>query len=357
MNFKNINLKFLLDINNQLYVHLAFWIGYYLYRVYLYIDIYDNTVYVQFFELFAKIFAVYANLYVLMPFFLKKNKVLYYGLGLIPLFALAVFMQLQVIEWMIKASLYINFNPKFLYSPKKIFSVTYGIVVFVFFVTIAKILKDSYLNQQINQALLQEKLETELKFLKAQINPHFFFNTLNNVYALILAKSDQAADVIVKLSNLMSYMLYETNLPEVSLKKELDYLQDYIELEKLRFGEEMSVFFEVHGESEGLQIAPMLLIPFVENSFKHSVTGGNEKIWIHLEITIKSSVFHFQIRNSLHQVALDNPEKTKAGGIGLKNVRRRLDLLYKNRYSLDIQQNTDSFSVNLVIHVNPQNNG
>lgn len=352
MKLKNINLEFLLDINNRLYVHIAFWVSYYLYRVYLYIDVYDNTIQVQFFELFVKIFAVYANLYILMPFFLKKEKNLYYGISLVALIILSGAMQLQVVAWMIEAELYVNFNPELLYSSRKVFNVTSNIVSLIFLVMVAKIMKDNYINQQINQALLQEKLEHELKFLKAQINPHFFFNTLNSLYALILNKSDLAVEVIVKLSNLMSYMLYETNQDEVLLDKELDYLGDYIELEKLRFGDELEVNYQIQGLLDHKYIAPMLLIPFVENSFKHSVSGGTEKIKIDIDAQMDRGIFYFQIKNSLSLQAISNTQKTKTGGIGLKNVRRRLDLLYKDAYSLDIQQSTDNFVVNLTINLN-----
>lgn len=352
MKLKKIDLEFLLNINNRLYVHLAFWIGYYLYRVYLYINIYDNTIYVQFFELFVKVFAVYVNLYVLMPLFLKREKNLFYGISLVGLFILSGYLQLKVVEIMIEAKLYVNFNPELLYSSKKVFNVTSNIVSVVFLVTVAKILKDNYINQQINQILLQEKLENELKFLKAQINPHFFFNTLNSLYALALSKSDLAVEVIVKLSNLMSYMLYETNQDEVLIDKELDYLNDYIELEKLRFGDELEVKYHVEGQSETIQIAPMLLIPFVENAFKHSVSGGTEKIQIDIEAIIKEGFFYFHIENTLNIQALANTEKPKLGGIGLKNVRRRLDLLYKDKYSLDTQQHKDYYAVDLMINLN-----
>ena len=352
MKLKNINLDFLLDINNRLYVHIGFWLSYYLYRVYLYINIYENTIQVQFFELFVKIFAVYVNLYILMPLFLKKQKNLYYGISLIALIILSGTLQLQVVAWMIEVELYVNFNPDLLYSSRKVFNVTSNVVSMVFLVMVAKILKDNYINQQINQALLQEKLEHELKFLKAQINPHFFFNTLNSLYALVLSKSDLAIEVIVKLSNLMSYMLYETNQDEVLLDKELEYLGDYIELEKLRFGDELEVNYQIEGSLDNKYIAPMLLIPFVENSFKHSVSGGTEKIKINILANINQGVFHFHVNNSLSPEALSNTQKNKTGGIGLKNVRRRLDLLYKNGYTLDIQSNTDKFIVDLIINLN-----
>ena len=264
-----------------------------MYRVYLYIDIYDHTIQVQFIELFVKIFAVYVNLYVLMPLFLKKQKNLYYGIGLVALIILSGAMQLRIIEWMIEVEFYVNFNPDLLYSSRKVFNVTSNIVSLVFSITVAKIMKDNYINQQINQALLQEKLEHELKFLKAQINPHFFFNTLNSLYALVLSKSDLAIEVIVKLSNLMSYMLYETNQDEVLLDKELEYLGDYIELEKLRFGDELETNYQIEGALENKYIAPMLLIPFVENSFKHSVSGGTEKIKINILASIAQGSFSF----------------------------------------------------------------
>ena len=215
-----------------------------------------------------------------------------------------------------------------------------------------KFAKDTLINQHLQKEREKHYLETELKFLRAQIQPHFFFNTLNNIYSLTLKKSDQAPDIILKLSDLMSYMLYESTAPLVPLAKEIDYLRNYLDVEQLRFGHRLTIDFSITGPTTGVQIPPMILILFLENSFKHGVKHNISDILLTIRLAVKDDFLFFHVENPVSEEEwppTPSPAAPQAGskGIGLRNVRRRLDLLYGQRHSLDIHEENKLFIVSL----------
>lgn len=346
----NKYLSFFLNVNNRFYTHLLFWLVYYIYRVGIYIEVYDSTVFVQFFELFAKAFAVYLNLYVWMPYLLKKKRNFVYGVMLLITLLMAGVIQTEIVRQMMRAGIYFS-NEDALYSAHKTFSITTNITLIVAYTSWIKILKNNYQTQQINQQFKQERLENELKFLKSQINPHFLFNALNNLYSLILWQSDKAKDVVLKLSDLLSYMLYETNQEMVPLTQDIKYLQGFIELEKLRFGDELTFSFDRQGKFDGVHIPPMLLIPLVENAFKHSVGNGDDPVNISLKLSYKNSILIFEVENSIvAPPASAIPADIKQhSGIGLNNVQRRLALLYPNCHSFVVRPSPASYWVRMEI--------
>lgn len=193
----------------------------------------------------------------------------------------------------------------------------------------------------------QEKLQAEVSYLKAQINPHFLFNTLNSIYALAILKSDQTPSAVTKLSGMMRYVLSEAENEWVALEKEIVYIRSYIELQQLRFGDTFPLTFEVHGSPVGKKIAPLLLIPFVENAFKHGI-NAEEEASIHIKIEIEDEDLKLKFYNRKVSVQL-SPEETS--GVGLQNTRNRLKLLYPGRYVLLIEDQADSFLVNLTLHL------
>ena len=203
--------------------------------------------------------------------------------------------------------------------------------------------------QQQNQKLIQEKAEAELKYLKNQIQPHFPFNTLNNIYGMVLSDNKKAAsDVIIEFSNLLSYMLYESNVPKVPLEKELKYLESYIELEKLRYGERLELTYEKTIKSGKNQIAPLLLIPLVENAFKHGPAKEKSGSFIAISITVNHEYLFFEVRNSFKETAVQPDIQS---GIGLGNVRKRLQLIYPNTHKMTItKENTFHVSLKLLSH-------
>jgi|SRR5579872_3583443 len=172
--------------------------------------------------------------------------------------------------------------------------------------------------------LVRDKLETELKFLRNQTNPHFLFNTLNNIYALARKKSDETADVVMKLSKLLRFMLYETKNNQIRISDEIKVLDDYIELEKLRYNERLTISFLREIDNENEPIAPLLLIPFVENAFKHGASESRFESFINLEMTLQDGILEFYIENTKEE----NGKKIYDENIGLANVRRQLELLY-----------------------------
>jgi two-component system sensor histidine kinase AlgZ len=190
-----------------------------------------------------------------------------------------------------------------------------------------------------------EKLNAELKFLKAQVNPHFLFNTLNNLYYLSTIKSDTAPLVISKLSEVMRYMIYESNHEKIELTKEIEYMQHYIGLERLRLREGAPLEFEVIGRTDML-ISPLILITFLENAFKHGISNSNDQCWIKARLEVDKTRLVYTIANSKIKTV---SYPVDGEGIGLNNVKRRLDLSYPGKHKLHIDDQEDSYSVILTI--------
>lgn len=220
------------------------------------------------------------------------------------------------------------------------FIATTGLFVAVKTVKYQLILKEKERN------LLQEKLETELKMLRSQTNPHFLFNTLNNIYSLALKKSDKTPEAIMKLSDLLSFMLYGTNKERVAIAEEVKIIEDYIELEKLRYTERLTVVFEKNIDEPQQPIAPLLLLPLVENAFKHGVSETRHNSFVYINLNLKQSILSFNIENTLEV------EKTKNGNtpIGLNNLQRQLQLMYKE-HNVDITKTLHTFKVSVTIHL------
>jgi len=217
-----------------------------------------------------------------------------------------------------------------------------------FFIVASSLLKfaiDWFGNEKVQRNLVTEKKEMELQFLKSQLNPHFLFNSLNNIYSLAYQKSDKTADAILKLSEIMRYMIYESNDSWVSLSKEIEYVQSFIELQKLRFKDGAAVEFTMNGEIDDQQIVPLILISFVENAFKHGVANDPENP-IRINIIANQKILHFSVSNKKN-----NSNKDVMGGVGLNNVERRLQLLYPDRYKLNIVNSETHYTSELMLDI------
>ena len=214
-----------------------------------------------------------------------------------------------------------------------------------------KLLKAWYLKQQEMVQLTREKINAELQLLKAQVHPHFLFNTLNNIYSFILNSSSRAPEMIKKLSDLLKYILNECNHPLVPLSKELSLIQDYMELERIRYGDKLSMNLHIQGDANGKMISPLLLIPFVEKSFKHGTSRMLTHPWVKLDVIIEDKFLEFKISNN--KPLLNNDPVTKKG-IGLTNVKKRLQLLYPGSHSLYITENEMSYDVIMKITLYPK---
>jgi sensor histidine kinase YesM len=211
-----------------------------------------------------------------------------------------------------------------------------------------KLIFDYIKMQQRLAEVAKEKAETELNFLKSQINPHFLFNSLNSVYFLIDKNNPEAREALHKFSEMLRHQLYEINDDKIPVEKEISYLEDYVGLQKLRKDESYSVVFNHSPDVKGFSIEPLLLIPFVENAFKHISHYKDQTNFINLDISRSNGEFHFSVENSKEPVE-KNTEQQR--GIGLNNVRRRLELLYPGKHHLDIRTYDRSFKVDLKIKI------
>ncbi len=214
-----------------------------------------------------------------------------------------------------------------------------------------KMLKNYYEKMDEKIALVKENANAELQFLKAQVHPHFLFNTLNNIYSFTLNKSPKAGGLVLKLSDTLKYMINDCDAPLVPLEKELKMLKDYIELEKVRYGNRLNIQIDIPDGYNNKMITPLLMIPFVENSFKHGTSKMLKDPWIKLFIQADEDVLHFTLTNSKPADEIVNVK----GGIGLNNVKKRLGLLYPFNHLLTIESSVNTFTVNMQIPLQNMN--
>lgn len=208
---------------------------------------------------------------------------------------------------------------------------------------IIKFSLDWFSNDRIQKSLESEKKDMELQFLKSQLNPHFLFNSLNNIYSLAYQKSEKTADAILKLSEIMRYMIYESNDSWADLSREVEYLNSYVELQRLRFKDGAAVEINIQGEIDGQKIVPLILISFVENAFKHGVANDHQDP-IKINIIANQKILHFSVSNKKNKT-----NKDAMGGVGLNNVERRLQLLYPDRYKLNIVNSATHYTTELML--------
>ena len=296
-----------------------------------------------------KMSATYLVMYVLLPQFLYKRKYL----SFFSLFGASAVV-FSTIDWFVIERFALSYyypNTQAILSISFTYHILIGIIhiyPIVIAASAVKIVQLWFTNLETTKQLEKDKIEAELKFLKAQINPHFLFNTLNNLYALTLKKSDEAPRVVLKLSELLDYMLYEGSSNMVSIDNEVKHLQSYIELEKLRYGTRLTFEQHYEGNFNGKYIAPMIIIPFIENSFKHGASSNCPKPTIKLSLKISNNQLEFNLFNNK---GIRSTNKTSSEGIGLNNVKRRLELQYQGAYDLKIDEQEDSYSVKLKINL------
>ena len=207
-----------------------------------------------------------------------------------------------------------------------------------------KLLKKWYVEHDRNQKMEKEKAVMELEMLKAQVHPHFLFNTLNNIYSFSLDRSPKTPELILKLSSLLSYMLYDCKAEEVRLEKEVEIMKDYIDLEKERYGNTIEISWTVEGAIRDNFISPLLMLPFLENAFKHGASEQIEKPWMGVDISVANNILKFKIANSKNEYISHSNN-----GIGINNVKKRLEFLYPGKHELKINDEGDFFAVSLMV--------
>ena len=213
-----------------------------------------------------------------------------------------------------------------------------------------KVIEQHSASEKRQKELEKEKLNSELAFLKNQVSPHFFFNTLNNIYALIEVNSNDAQDAVLKLSKLMRYLLYESEQGETELDNEINFMNHYIDLMKLRLSPKVKLQIEMPSENTNKKVPPLLFIPFIENAFKHGISY-REKSYIYISLATENEKIKFNCKNSLGKPAEEKPVENHSG-IGLENVKKRLNLLFPEKYKLDINQSKSEYIVDLEILTN-----
>jgi sensor histidine kinase YesM len=328
--------------------HLGFWFFYAVSRgVVYYITLrYYKQNFLEFMLITELFFAVlvYLTLWIYRYFFGKKQYKLYFLVSLI--------------VWFIYLFLVVSFQKYYLQDVPSIAETGASDIMlnaatkyFFTFVllTMAKYFKDNYIRQYQENQQRQLQIQSELQHLKAQISPHFLFNTMNNFYGLAVEKSDKLPELMVRLSELLRYSLYETKNVTVPIQQEIAYLRDYIELEKIRLEDSLDFTFDVSIEPDSkVEIAPLLLVVFVENAFKHAKNVTKEVIRINITLSLdKDDTFCFEVKNNCLTLEKNNPT---SHGIGLQNVKKRLEVLYPyGMHNLHIEQKNDTFEVKLSI--------
>ncbi|MCD6543384.1 MAG: sensor histidine kinase [Flavobacteriaceae bacterium] len=295
----------------------------------------------------------YFNIYYLMPKFVFKKKYLTYIILLIIALFVGLLFKFNLTYFLISHNVWPE-GPEVINHLTLNYSIDMmiGELYVVTFVTAIKITLDWIYEHKRVADLEKVNLETELMFLRSQISPHFFFNTLNNIYALSLEKSEKTPQIIMKLSELMRYLLYQTKNKRISLEKEILCIQNYLDLERLRYGQQLELEMNITGDIEDKEIAPLLLLSFIENSFKHGINKSIGKVKIIIDFKIVNDFLYFSISNPTPKLKNRNQLNKKPVGIGIKNVKKRLELGYnKEDYDLKINSDENNFYVNFKIKV------
>lgn len=334
--------------------HIWFWLIYFTFNVIRwgsYFDDYWYSLKSNLVEFPLHIILVYFNIYYLIPKFIltKKYKsyILFFALSLFLIYILRTGLNYFLVTKNIwpeaeTAQEAFTFN--------HIIAVILGEVYVVALATAIKLTFDWIYERRRVEDLQKIQLQTELNFLKSQIQPHFFFNTLNNLYALTLEKSDVAPSVVLKLSDIMQYVLYDVNAPKVSLFTALNYIQNYLDLERLRFGDRINATTDIIGNIEDIEVPPLLFLPFIENCFKH---GAKDKDEIEILISFENAEnkwLIFKVENTFNDIVLLNETNTKQG-IGIQNVKRRLELLFKKRFEFSNTIRDQKYCIQLKIPI------
>jgi sensor histidine kinase YesM len=286
---------------------------------------------------------IYTTNYVLIPKLLYRKKYfLFFSIYLCMIIGMGL-LKLKIIMALVYPGLepFANFKTRFYDNIIPVFLlVTTGAAT--------RLIKDYLQTQRRLTEIAEEKADTELKFLKSQINPHFLFNSLNSIYFLIDKQNTEARQTLLQFSDLLRYQLYDCNADTIAIEKELAYLQDYIRLQKLRKDNNYDVEVNIRNDIHGFKIVPLLLIPFVENAFKHISHYNNQKNFVHVEMGRQNGSFSFTVENSKENQL---NSKLLPGGIGLTNVKRRLELLYPDKHQLQIYNNESSFKIELELKI------
>jgi len=296
---------------------------------FLYVNLLSNILWIGLF---------YLNAFILVPRLMYKKKIFLYVMVVLACFVVAIVLHTALLQLFMPELSFSRFRGAWFNVGPFLLSLAAS--------TAWQMWSDRVKADRLAQQTQQENLKTELSFLRSQISPHFVFNVLNNIVALVRLKSEALEPTVMKLSSLMQYMLYETNEEKVPVKTEAEYLQSYIDLQQQRFGSKVKITTAIHLSNDWAEIEPMLLIPFVENAFKHGV-GMIEHPQIDVRLLTQANLLTFSVSNRYNPASVETKDKTS--GIGLANVTRRLNLLYGDNHELKILKENNWFEVSLTI--------
>jgi LytS/YehU family sensor histidine kinase len=343
-------------MQKRVLLHISFWLGYLLLKTMLNVGADPGSFafsslkilfMAQLVLLVVKVPMVYTLFYIFNKYLLKQWNITKIIIGGFIVFLLSLTAFLPVKQFIVIEGIYKNDSTL---AAALNFSSIFSSLFILFFVSSValtiKLVRSNLRQKEAAQEMIKKKLETELQFLKAQTNPHFLFNTLNNIYALARKKSDQTADVVMKLSKLLRFMLYESQKRTVSIADEMQVLVDYIELEKIRYNENLKIDFIRNVDNELEPVAPLILLPFVENAFKHGISENRFSSFIHISLDLIDRQLSFICENSKAEETVKSETET----IGLGNIRRQLELLYPN-HLLEIKNEKSYFTVLLKINL------
>ncbi len=329
-----------------LFFHLIFWIlliSYRLFDMTRFLSLERALMYFGMPTAF-NILISYLHYFLILPYLFEKKNLLKYLVFLV--LSLGVFMLLRFqadAYFLAPVSRDQEYYASFHFA--RILSVLWGFLSFIVITAMIKLAVNWFDLESKRKQLENEKLTAELNYLKSQINPHFLFNTLHNLNYLALSKDDATSSVIIKLSNIMRYMIYEVNKESVPISKEIQYMKDYIELERIRLNKPFRIDFQVSKEVEEVNIAPLLLFTCLENAFKHGVSDKQGNCWIKVSLALEGKKLVYKVSNS--KVLKMQP--ASPSGFGLKNLKKRLELHYPNLHTLNIEETDDSFWIHLII--------
>lgn len=347
--------------------HVSFWIFWWMFQAFLYSFVQGEgfgqtfgygykilyaLMQAVFFTVTCHMFLSYSLMYFVLPRYLLKNRYIATAVWVIALFfitALFSYVTSNIILYSIDEWLFSPWHATNLHWHSFGLALLAGLrggITIGGLAAAIKLMKHWYVKEQRNMQLQKENIASQLQLLKAQVHPHFLFNTLNNIYSFTQETNPQASRLIMGLSDMLRYMLYECNQPTVPLSKELYMLEEYMSLEKIRYGNKLELHIEMPGNTKDLYIAPLILLPFVENCFKHGTSNMLESPWITLDISLKKELMTMKLVNGKSASNTQQP-----GGIGIENVRKRLDLLYFGKYDLVITNEEDVFIVTLKLEL------
>lgn len=337
--------------NRVLLLHLSFWsvyLSFFLYQVSSYqrgeeLD-WNRILITVFSQVFFAAAISYINYFYLLPQLLERKKVLGYLIKFVLLFTVIIVIRIELNRYLFDM---MHFRTNYMDSTRFVVQVVTSNLFVIIFVGMLRFAQDWFELDARRKEIEHEKLIAELNFLKAQINPHFLFNTLNNLYYLAYSKSDNTTEVIDKLSKMMRYMIYDSNHPKVLLTKEIEYMQNYVSLERLRLNSEIPIEFEVKGNLDDRKIAPLIFITFLENAFKHGVSNAKEDCWVKVLVEVNGKECVYTVENSKIQ---GRKEEGKSG-IGLSNIKRRLELSYPGNHELQVKDLEDRYLVQLKLNL------